>query len=372
MIKGELAGGSPGQAERNGDAGNAADRQAIVSEADAGESALLALRVFIGEEIKGLVLLERAAKGKAGLDTCVSLLDGIEIAGRGIDLSGERVACLEGLVAEKTEDVAVEVVGSALGDDVDDATGGAAVLRIVITEDELKFLYGFLGNGGADAVDGVVDGVGAVNADHVGTGARAAHIEAAIGSRADGGRDVASGLRVDEREIDVAAAVNGEVLDAALPDGLRDFSLRHLNGGGFGRDHDGFRHAFEVEASIEGGVFADGYDYGVILENAEVGSAVYGHFVSARREADEGVAAVFVGDDAALRSSGGADDRDFSAADRQALRVSDRPGKRRGVDLCRAGDDTAQNEHEYNRPPTHTHSALHVSSSLDPIVVGTG
>src|SRR5713226_9374873 len=154
----------------------------------------------------------------------------------------------------------MDIVGAALGDDVDDATGGAPVFRVVVAQNELKFLHRFLGNSGADAVDGIVDGVGAIDADHVGAGARAVDVEAAIGSGADGGGDVASGLLVDEREIDVAASVNGEVLDAALLDGLGDFCLGSFDGGGFGGDGYRLDYALEIEAGINGGVLSDGHD----------------------------------------------------------------------------------------------------------------
>jgi len=66
------------------------------------------------------------------------------------------------------------------GDDVDDAAGWRGRIPRVVAEDQLEFLDSFLGNGGADAVDGVIDGVGAVDADHVGARARTTDAQAAI------------------------------------------------------------------------------------------------------------------------------------------------------------------------------------------------
>src|SRR5262249_40448965 len=145
---------------------------------------------------------------------------------------------------------------AGFGDNVDDAAGGAAVLRVVVAEDELKFLHAFLRDRGANAVDGVVDGVGAINTDHVAACTRAADAEAGVGSGTDGGRDVAGGLRVSESEVYIVAAVDGEIVDATLLDGLRDFSLGRLDGGSFGRHRDSLLHAAEFEMRVEQSVFA--------------------------------------------------------------------------------------------------------------------
>src|SRR4029077_9198200 len=157
--------------------------EAEIIDSDAGEAALFALRVFVGEEIKSFVFLERSAKSESGLRARVCLFHRIENSGDGIDLTREAVACLKGLIAEIAEEVAVNFVGAAFGDDVNDAARGAAIFRVVIAEDELEFLDGFLRNGRADAVDGIVNRVGAIDADHVGAGARAVDVEAAVGSR---------------------------------------------------------------------------------------------------------------------------------------------------------------------------------------------
>src|SRR5882762_7495462 len=131
----KLAGGPSGETERHRDTGNAADGQAIVPEADAGETAFFALRVFVGEEVKGFVFLERAANREPRLRARVGLLYRIKNAGRRINLTGERVSRLEGFITEIAKDIAVDLVGAALGDDVDHAASGAAVFRVVIAED---------------------------------------------------------------------------------------------------------------------------------------------------------------------------------------------------------------------------------------------
>src|SRR5882757_24526 len=157
-----MAGGPSGKTERHRDTGNAAHGHAVVAEADAREATFFALCVFVREEVKGFVFLEWAANREARLRACVSLFDRIKNAGGGINLAGERVSRLEGFVAEIAENVAVDLVGAALGDDVDDATGGAAIFRIVITKNQLEFLHGLLGNRSADAVDRIIDRVSAV------------------------------------------------------------------------------------------------------------------------------------------------------------------------------------------------------------------
>src|SRR6202008_1574270 len=97
------------------------------------------------------------------------------------------------LVAEIAKGVAVKFIASALCYDVDDAAGGAAVFRVVVAQDELKLLHALLGNRRADPVNGVVDGVGAVHADHIAAGPRAGDAQPTVGRRADRGGYVARG-----------------------------------------------------------------------------------------------------------------------------------------------------------------------------------
>ncbi len=94
----------------------------------------------------------------------------------------------------------------------------------------LKLLYALLREGRANGVDGVVDGVCTVDTDGGSTGACAADAQAAVRSGADGGRHVARGLGIRQREIDITPAVDGEIVDAALPNGLRDVGFGGLEG----------------------------------------------------------------------------------------------------------------------------------------------
>src|SRR5262249_37732533 len=278
---------------------------------------------------------------------------------------------LKSLVAEVAEDVAVEIVGAGFGDDVDDAAGSAAVLRVVVAKDELEFLAAFLRDGGTNAVDGVIDRVGAIDADHVRPGAVAIDVEAGVGSWTDGGGDVAGGLRVGEGEVNVAAAVDGEIVDAALIDGLRDFGLRSLDGSGFGGDGDALLYAAELEARVESGVFTDGERDRGGLEGSEVATTIDRQLVGAGNEADETGAAGVVRDGSALGSAGLAGESDFCATYGEALGIHDSPGKSGGVDLgWRAGrpserqqsDDNDKKCHPTDCECKHTLLALHTSS----------
>ena len=117
---------------------------------------------------------------------------------------------------QEAEDVAVELIRAASGHDIDDAAGGAAELGHVVADDELELLHRFLRDGGANTVHRVIPGVGAVHRDLVRAGALAAEVDAAGGGRADRRRAVALRLRGREGEIDVVAAVDGQVVDAPL------------------------------------------------------------------------------------------------------------------------------------------------------------
>ena len=289
---------------------------AEIVDADAGEAGFLALRVLVRKEVEGLVFFERAAECESALRACVGLLDRIEIAGGGVDLSGKGVARLKSLVAQKTKDVAVKLVAAVLGDDVDYPAGGAAVLGVVVAEDELEFLDALLRDGGADTVDGVVSGIGAVYADHVSTSARSANIESAIGGRADGGRDVAGGLRVGERKDEIVPPVAGEVVNAALLDGLRDFRLASFDRSGFRRHRHRLLHAFEVQTRIKRRGFADGENNGSILIDCKVCAAIDGHFVLAGRKPHKVVAPAIIGDGGPLGAGACVGHGDLCALDR--------------------------------------------------------
>jgi hypothetical protein len=134
----------------------------------------------------------------------------------------------------------VEVVRSGAGDDVDHAAGGASVFGGVAVGDDLEFLHRFLRDGGAHAVGGIVGGVGAIDVDQVGTGALAAHVEAGSGRGAGVGSVVADDLRIGEREVDVIAAVDGQIVDAALADGVGGGTARSFHQLGLRADFDDF------------------------------------------------------------------------------------------------------------------------------------
>ncbi len=87
-------------------------------------------RSFVREVVISLILLDRPAKSYASLYASVS-----RIRNR-----TERVDGLELAIAEKAEDVAVELVRAGAGDDVDYASGGASIFRFVVVSDDLEFL----------------------------------------------------------------------------------------------------------------------------------------------------------------------------------------------------------------------------------------
>src|SRR5262249_2569517 len=158
------------------------------------EPSLFALGVFVREKVKRFVFLNWAAERKARLRARVPLLDRNKGTGRGVHLTRKRIARLKSLVAEKAEGITVKIVAAAFGEHAHDAARRAAILRVVVAENELEFLDRFLRNRRANAVHRVVHRVSAVNADHVRTRASPVYVEAAVWSRADGGGNVARRL----------------------------------------------------------------------------------------------------------------------------------------------------------------------------------
>src|SRR5208283_2993880 len=251
------------------------ERHALRSAANAGKSGFFTLRVFIAEEIKRLVFLQRAAEGQPRLRARVGLLDGHKVA-LGVNFAGESVSRLE-------------IFAAALGDDVHHAARGAAILRIVVAENHLEFLYRFLRDSRTNAVGGVVSGVGAIDANHVGTRASTTEVQAAVGCGANGGRDVPRGLGVREREIDIVAAVDGQVINLAFLDGLCAFRAGGLNRKGFRAHghHLGLRT--QLQLHVQGGFLADPDLDRRILVRCEICTAFHVEFVFPRHQTHDDI-----------------------------------------------------------------------------------
>src|ERR1017187_2578678 len=226
-----------GSCRRSKDRRNIDAGQPEVVRADARESGLVTAGDFVGKVIVGLIFLNRPTEGHASLHASVG----------GIGRSAEGIDGLEIAITQISIDVAVKVVGSGAGDDVDYAARGAAVFGGVVVGDDLEFLHGFLRDGGAHAVGGVVGGVGAVDIDQIGTGALAAHVEAGSGRGAKLGSAVALHLRIGQRELDVVAAVDGQIIDAAFADGVGGGTARSFHDIGLGADLDDFLASGDAE-----------------------------------------------------------------------------------------------------------------------------
>ena len=175
-----------------------------------------------GEE-EDFILLDGATDGASGLLLAVVGLEG-----------EEGVGCAEGAVTKEVESSAVPVIGSGLGDDVDDSAAGASEFGAVRIGGDAEFLYDFSGELVGSTVasaslgeEGVVE-VAAVDQEAVVESAQAAEGEIAVGR----GGEAAGVLRDAGRkqhEIGEAAAVDGEIRDGAFVDHAGD-------GGGLGFD----------------------------------------------------------------------------------------------------------------------------------------
>src|SRR5262249_43565141 len=83
--------------------------------------------------------------------------------------SRECIARVQPLIAEVIEDVPAKSIGTALGDDVNNASAGSPKLCVITVAVDLEFADGFLTQGRANAVAGDVVLVHAIDLDAVGT-----------------------------------------------------------------------------------------------------------------------------------------------------------------------------------------------------------
>src|SRR6202035_3820769 len=123
-------------------------------------------------------------------------------------------------IPQEAEYIAVKVIRSGAGDDVDHASCRLPIFRRIAVGDDLKFLHRLLRDRRANAIGRIVDRIGAVNVHQVRTRALAAYVQPGRGSRTDTGSVVAQHLRIRQREVDVVAAVDGEVINGLLFDGI--------------------------------------------------------------------------------------------------------------------------------------------------------
>ena len=107
-------------------------------------------------------------------------------------------------------------VGAGAGNDVYHAARGASIFGGVTVGDDLEFLHGLLRHRRADAVHRIVDRIGSIDVDQIGASPLSAHVQPGGGCSPDRRRVITGQPRISEGEIDVVAAVDGQVVDALL------------------------------------------------------------------------------------------------------------------------------------------------------------
>ena len=215
----------------------------------------VALPLVVGEE-EDLVLAEWTAKGPA-----------ILILMKGRALRGEVIPCIEIGIAEELEDVAMKGVCPGLCNDIDDATGKAAILGVHVARENAKFSDGIeVGNdarlladrllhagavqvvgiiGFALAMDGELTGVGLARRGH---GAEATARAAIAGAaRRDWGDACLHGKKVC-----IAATVERDVDDLLALDGLAKLRVGSVNLRAAFRHRDGLRSLLNLQRHIDG------------------------------------------------------------------------------------------------------------------------
>ena len=253
----------------------------------------MAARRFIGKVVESLIFLNRATESEACLHARIGW----------VFHCAERVHGLELAVAKKAEHRTARIIRSRAGDDVDHAAGGAAVLRGISVGNNLKFLHRFLRNRGAHTVGGIIDGVETIHVDQVGAGTLSSEVQAGRGRCADGRRIVAHNLRIRFREINVVAAIDGKIVDAALVNGFRGGGGRRFNQRCF-RAHGNRRlSCFEGKGDGKIGDLAYGDGDGFRFGFREAGS-LDGHGIHARRQREQTVHAIRVCAGGTLESFG--------------------------------------------------------------------
>src|SRR5579864_1036378 len=162
-----------------------------------------------GEE-ENLVALEWAADGASELLLAIVRLE-----------RQEGIRGAERTVAQVIEDGAMNVIGSGLGDDVDDRSAGASLFGAVGIGRDAKLLYDFSGELEGSAIASASLGeesivvVAAIDERSVLESANTAEGEIAIGGGGQAARILRDAGR-EQGEVGEAAAVQGEVIQGAF------------------------------------------------------------------------------------------------------------------------------------------------------------
>ena len=137
--------------------------------------------LFEGAKEKRLVSFDRTAESEAVLNARERRFFARVV----VDDRSERIPRLYRAMANETENVSIEIICSAFGDNVYNAARGAAELGQVGVRRDLIFLNGFLRNGRASGVDRVVGKISSVYLDQCRASALAADVQARCGCGTD-------------------------------------------------------------------------------------------------------------------------------------------------------------------------------------------
>ncbi|MFN7975360.1 MAG: hypothetical protein U0166_23905 [Acidobacteriota bacterium] len=236
---------------------------------------------------------------------------------------------VEALAPVVAEDVAMEGIGAALGDDGDDAAPGPAVLRLEPLRDDLELLDRFCGVLLEDATDRVVVVVAAVDGD----------VDAAPDLGADGDSPHARLRGVEgisrgrpgseDRKALECTPVEREVVDLVLVDDRREVRLFRVDEGGFVHDGDSRFVRGQLEREIEPRLLADVERHTSFCvretRQRDPDAVIAGHD---RREA---VATIPFGHRPPNHSRGDVTGLDVGAGDRRASLVRDLPQEARSL-----------------------------------------
>ena len=269
-------------------------QQRLVAQ-NAHEDRLAPAQQFVGQEYECLVPPQRAAQGEPRL---VAVELGL--------LVGEEIARLDRLVAMEQKDVAVPVVGARLGGDVDHPGRSMPELGLVAVGIHLVFQHGFLAGRGPHGAGGGVHVVHAIDGDRVAAAVLAAERQAAARQLLQQ-RNIRIGFhhpRGQQRELQEIAAVDGQVADVALGDGVCLLRPQRLHHGRRPRDFHLLLHGGHFQPDIHRQVIAHAHRQ-LAAHNGGEAFPLGLDLVLARRQKREVVGAVGVAGGGARQTGGG-------------------------------------------------------------------
>ena len=297
---------------------------------------------FIGEEKESAVLFDRPAERTPKLILIEHRLHGIEIALR-----------VQRGIAEVVVDIAVQLVGPRLGDDIHHRARVASVLRVKGIGNDAEFLDAVRGRLHGGCVHELIVGVAAVHAEIVGARPAAVYRYRSGIVGAEEQAAAAAQLRLHAglqlQKLIGVACVQGQLVDRAVVDHRAQLGGGRIDLGSFGVDLNHVLDLAQLQDGIEGHDLVD-VDRHAALHTFLETRVLVGCLIDTRHNLHKRVVAIAIALGFSADSGRLIGQRNFDSVQHRAGRVSDPPDDSAAGALSEQGNCEGGQQTKHSQP----------------------